>query len=52
MSYEIVELNDTEVGSINGGIGPVGAYAIAAGLGALFVASFEAGYEFGKDLAQ
>jgi lactobin A/cerein 7B family class IIb bacteriocin len=51
MEKNIVELSDFEIEEVGGGLGPVGAYAIATALGALFVASFSAGYEFGKDLA-
>lgn len=52
MKHEIIELDHEELESINGGLGPVGAYAIVTGLGALFVASYAIGYQFGKDLAE
>lgn len=51
MENEIQELTDLEIGGVNGGFGPVAAYTIAIALGALFVASYQAGYQVGKDLA-
>lgn len=51
MTQSIYELSELEIEDVNGGFGPVAAYTIAIALGALFVASYEAGYELGKDLA-
>ncbi len=51
MERNIHELNELEIEGVNGGFGPVAAYTIAIALGVLFVASYEAGYELGKDLA-
>ena len=47
----IITIFDDEIDNVIGGVGPVGGYAIAIGLGSLFLAAFSAGYTFGKDLA-
>lgn len=47
----IQSISIDEIESVSGGFGPVAAYAIAVGLGTLFVAAYAAGYELGKDLA-
>lgn len=41
------ELTEDEIDSVSGG----SPFLIAIPLGALFIAAFEAGYEFGKELA-
>ena len=46
------DLTPSEVRAVAGGVGPVGAYAIAIGVGSLFIAAYEAGYQFGADLAR
>lgn len=46
------DLSPSEVRAVTGGVGPVGAYAIGIGLGSLFIAAYEAGYQFGADLAR
>ncbi len=47
----IQNLTFDEIEHVKGGLGPVAAYAIAVGLGGLFMAAYSAGYQFGKDLA-
>lgn len=48
---QIIALSFDEVEAVSGGLGPVGAYAIACGIGALAISAFQAGYAMGKDLA-
>jgi|GEM_PF-5978094 len=42
-----VELNNDDLYTVNGGFG----WAAGIALGALFVAAYTAGYQWGKDLA-
>ncbi len=49
---EISELSTAELENVTAGLSLAQAYAIASALGALAIASYQAGYALGKDLAE